>query len=128
MIDSNGDGTIELIELKRVLDTVSTNQSDEDFLANFMANGNRIIGSVPFITYEDFMGIMAEAEFYHLFRNIFATLDEDNTGYVKAYELDRVLCGVRDLISDDHKSIIDVEDMDMSIDYEHFARMLLGTA
>jgi len=40
--------------------------------------------------------------------------------------LDRVLCGVRDLISDDRMSIIDTEDMDMQIDYVSYADMLLG--
>ena len=69
----------------------------------------------------------AEAEFYHLFLDIFASLDEQGSGFVKARELDRVLCGVRDLISDDRKSVIDVDDKDMLIDYEQFARMLLGT-
>jgi calmodulin/calcium-binding protein CML len=83
------------------------------------------------MNYDDFMGLMAEAEFYHLFRDIFASLDENNSGYVKARELDRVLCGVRDLISDDrggNKSVIDVEDKDMLVDYEQFSRMLLGTS
>jgi hypothetical protein len=79
------------------------------------------------MTFEDYMGIMAEAEFYYLFRDIFASLDEKGSGYVKASDLDRVLCGVRDLISDDRKSVIDVDDKDMLIDYEQFSRMLLGT-
>jgi calmodulin len=42
--------------------------------------------------------------------------------------LDRVLCGVRDLITDDRRSIIDVEDTEMMVDYEQFSKMLLGTA
>eukprot|EP00804_Cyclotella_cryptica_P022165 CCRYP_011618-RD/>CCRYP_011618-RD protein AED:0.48 eAED:0.63 QI:0/0/0/1/0/0/2/0/113 len=42
-----------------------------------------------------------------------------------AGSLDRALCGVHDLISDDRMSIIDTEDMDMQIDYETFADMLL---
>lgn len=79
------------------------------------------------MTYEDYMGIMAEAEFYYLFNDIFSSLDEKGSGYVKASDLDRVLCGVRDLISDDRKSVIDVDDKDMLIDYEQFSRMLLGT-
>jgi calmodulin/calcium-binding protein CML len=73
------------------------------------------------------MGIMAEADFYHLFKDTFASLDKYNSGFVKASELDRVLCGMRDLISDDRKSIIDVDDKDMMIDYEQFSKMLLGT-
>lgn len=70
---------------------------------------------------------MAEAEFYYLFREIFAQLDKTDSGFVKAREIDRVLCGVRDLISDDRKSVIDVDDKDMLIDYEQFCRMLLGS-
>ena len=53
-------------------------------------------------------------------------LDVHKTGYVSAGSLDRALCGVRDLISDDRMSIIDTEDMDMQVDYETFANMLLG--
>ena len=53
---------------------------------------------------------MAEAEFYNLFLETFRALDKMDTGYVRAADLDRVLCGVRDLITDDRNSIIDVED------------------
>lgn len=62
-----------------------------------------------------------------MFLDIFASLDKQDSGFVKARELDQALCGVRDLISDDRKSVIDVDDRDMLIDYEQFARMLLGT-
>merc|ERR1719183_2333391 len=55
-----------------------------------------------------------------------SALDKDNIGFLKAGELDRVLCGMRDLVSNDRKSIIDVEDEDMLINYEQFAKMLLG--
>jgi calmodulin len=73
----------------------------------------RFAHSRSVLSLEDFLGIMAEAEFYHLFRDTFAALDKDDSGYVRAGDLDRVLSGVRDLISDDRKSIIDVEDKDM---------------
>jgi hypothetical protein len=56
----------------------------------------------------------------------FEMLDVRKTGYVSAEILDKALCGVRDLISDDRMSIIDTEDMDMQVDYETFANMLLG--
>merc|ERR1712183_132527 len=78
------------------------------------------------ITKEDFFGLMAESETYHLFLETFETLDHNDSGFVRARDLDRILCGVRDLISDDHKSIIDVEDDDMIVDYEQFSRMLVG--
>ena len=71
-------------------------------------------------------GMMAEAEFYYLFIETFEALDSNKTGFVSAGDLNRVLCGVRDLVSDDRMSIIDTSDMDMQVDYETFADMLLG--
>jgi calmodulin len=139
LMDSNGDGKIELDELKRLMESIGEKQSDDQLLS--VMGGNAVNGkspvnggiavhgkkSVPMMTYEDYMGIMAESEFYNLFTEIFSSLDEKKSGYVKARDLDRVLCGVRDLISDDRKSVIDVDDKDMLIDYEQFSRMLLGT-
>jgi Ca2+-binding EF-hand superfamily protein len=55
-------------------------------------------------------------------------LDRDNTGYVRAGDLNEVLEGVRYLITEDRKSMIDVEDQDVQVDFEQFARMLLGAA
>merc|ERR1712194_648816 len=79
------------------------------------------------ITKEDFFGLMAESEMYQLFIDTFKTLDPHDSGFVRTKDLDAILCGVRDLISDDRKSIIDVVDEDMMVDYEQFSRMLLGT-
>jgi calmodulin len=142
LMDVNQDGCLELNELKRLLESIGDITS-EQLKSVFTINeredctdskGNPVavtdvehcIGP-GVMTFEDYMGIMAEAEFYYLFRDIFASLDEKGSGYVKASDLDRVLCGVRDLISDDRKSVIDVDDKDMLIDYEQFSRMLLGT-
>ena len=127
VIDSSGDGLIELYELKRVMDSIGQDKTDKELVdiinkSDVGVDGNQVI------TYQDFMGVMAEAEFYHLFKDTFGALDERNSGFVKAADLDRVLCGMRDLISDDRKSIIDVEDSEMLIDYEQFSKMLLGTA
>ena len=80
------------------------------------------------ITEQDFTGLMAEVEIYHLFLDTFKAMDTQNSGFVRAKDLDRVLCGIRDLISDDRNSIIDVEDQEMMVDYEQFSRMLLGTS
>merc|ERR1712238_283187 len=102
---------------------MGTRSQREDFLEMFRlidTGGNEVI------TQTEFMGVMAEAEFYYLFLDTFEMLDVNKTGYVAAGDLDRVLCGVRDLISDDRMSIIDTKDMDMQIDYETYADMLLG--
>jgi calmodulin len=142
IMDINKDGCIEVDELQVLMDSIGEPLLVEESMlvgasdSVETAGTNSDVGtdidsgscmSEGGMTYEDFMGLMAEAEFYYLFRDIFASLDVEDSGYVKAYELDRVLRGVRDLISDDRKSIIDVEDKDMLIDYEQFSRMLLGT-
>jgi Ca2+-binding EF-hand superfamily protein len=127
VIDSTGDGLIELIELKKVMESIGEIKTDEEIM-EMINKGNVAMDGNQVITYQDFMGVMAEAEFYHLFKDTFGALDKFNSGYIKASDVDRVLCGMRDLICDDHKSIIDVEDKDMMIDYEQFSKMLLGMA
>ena len=129
LIDRNGDGSITLLELKRVMESIGDGKSDAELRDMIDQSGadSKIHGETA-MTLTDFMGIMAEAEFSALFKSIFASLDKQDSGFVKASELDRVLCGVRDLISDDRKSIIDVEDKEMLIDYEQFIRMMLGSA
>ena len=125
LIDASGDGLISLLELSRVMESIGETKSDEQ-LMQVMSNAS--LDGRPEMNLQDFEGLMAEAEFYNLFRDVFSTLDTKNSGFVKAGDLDRVLNGVRDLISDDRKSLIDVEDADVLIDYERFSRMLLGTA
>jgi Ca2+-binding EF-hand superfamily protein/thiol-disulfide isomerase/thioredoxin len=127
LVDEDGNGEINLMELRRIMDSIGQERSDQELLdliekSHFMMDSKRVI------TQEDFTGLMAEAEIYSLFLDTFKSLDQDDTGFVRAKDLDRVLCGVRDLISDDRNSIIDVEDMEMMVDYEQFSRMLLGTA
>ncbi|GAX19322.1 hypothetical protein FisN_4Lh098 [Fistulifera solaris] len=128
--DANGDGQIELQELKRIVYSMNSGEEGENEALDqeLQVAIERNSAGPAVLDYTDFMGIMAESEFYFLFNDIFASLDTNNSGYVKAMDLDRVLSGVRDLISDDRNSIIDVEDQDMLIDYEQFTRMLLGTS
>lgn len=126
LVDASRDGGISMLELKRVMKSIGEETSEED-LEQMIPQGYHL-GSEgeDVMTLEDFMGIMAEAEFYHLFKDVFSSLDKRDAGFVKAADLDRVLSGVRDLISDDQHSIIDVEDKEMMIDYEQFTKMLLG--
>jgi calmodulin len=127
LIDSDGDGEITLMELRRLMDSIGEAKSDEE-LVSLIETSHQEMDGRQVITYPDFMGLMAEAEFYHLFLDTFRALDTRDLGYVRAKDLDRVLCGVRDLITDDRRSIIDVEDTEMMVDYEQFSKMLLGTA
>jgi calmodulin len=129
LVDEDGSESINLMELRRVMDSVGERRSDDELLGVIESKN----AYAPWqdqsktITKEDFFGLMAEAETYQLFIDTFKTLDPQDSGFVRAKDLDRILCGVRDLISDDRKSIIDVEDIEMMVDYEQFSRMLLGT-
>eukprot|EP00548_Thalassiothrix_antarctica_P007149 CAMPEP_0194130402 /NCGR_PEP_ID=MMETSP0152-20130528/1447_1 /TAXON_ID=1049557 /ORGANISM="Thalassiothrix antarctica, Strain L6-D1" /LENGTH=639 /DNA_ID=CAMNT_0038824903 /DNA_START=35 /DNA_END=1954 /DNA_ORIENTATION=+ len=125
LIDKSGDNEISLNELQRVMESIGEEKSGEE-LEEVVTTGHTGVDGSQVMTYEDFMGIMSETEFFHLFKDTFASLDIHNSGFVKAYELDRILCGMRDLISDDRKSIIDIDDKEMMIDYEQFSRMLIG--
>ena len=127
MIDTSHDGKIGIMELKRALESIYDEQQSDDKVKEMINKANPIVDGNTEISMDEFMGVMAEAEFYYLFKETFATLDKQNSGYVQAYKLDKVLCGLRDLISDDRKSIIDIEDKDMLIDYETFSRMMIGT-
>lgn len=126
LVDVDGDGGISMLELKRVMESIGEEKSTEDLMELIPSGYQSGARGEGVMNLEDFMGIMAEAEFYFLFRDIFAALDTRGDGFVKAGDLDRVLSGVRDLISDDKHSIIDVDDLDMAIDYEQFTKMLLG--
>lgn len=153
ILDQDKSGEITLLELKRVMESVGDPKTDQELqelindsvrrsttTTTTAGNNNK---QQPGLSKQDFMGIMAEAEFYYLFRDIFKTLDPNDSGYVKARDLDRVLSGTRDLIfiaDNPRTSIIDMrgstgvsgndddddEDLDMLIDYEQFSRMLLG--
>ena len=125
LIDQSGDGFISLLELRRAMESVGQNRSDDELL-EMINNANPEVDGNTEINFSEFMGMMAEAEFYYLFIETFEALDSNKSGFVSAGALNSVLCGVRDLVSDDRMSIIDTSDMDMQIDYETFADMLLG--
>ena len=125
IIDTSRDGLISILELRQAMESVGDRHTDNE-LREMINNANPKINGNAEINFSEFMGVMAEAEFYNLFLETFEMLDVNNTGYVTAGDLNRVLGGVRDLISDDRMSIIDTSDSDMQVDYETYANMLLG--
>jgi calmodulin/calcium-binding protein CML len=82
LIDASGDGTISLLDLKRVIKNIWETKSDEE-LKEILSKGHDAMDdeSESVLTLQDFMGIMAETEFYPLFRDIFASLDTNDTGF-----------------------------------------------
>jgi len=128
LIDTSGDGSITVLELKTSLDTVTPNsQTSENEVKEMINKADPSVDGNTSISYDEFMGVMAEAEFYYLFKETFSTLDSNGSGYISAGKIENVLGGLRDLITDDRKSIIDVEDKDMLVDYDTFSKMMIGT-
>lgn len=127
MIDVSRDNKISVLELKRVMESIGSEKTEAE-IYDMINKANPAVDGNTEITLDEFMGVMAEAEFYYLFTDTFNALDKYNSGFVRAADLDRVLCGMRDLISDDRMSIIDVEDKEMLVDYEQFSKMLLGAS
>ncbi|CAJ1966059.1 unnamed protein product [Cylindrotheca closterium] len=135
IVDVGRRGRIKLQQIREFLANATKEfknglggQEAADLVAQQQANQYFPDGDI-LIAREEFMGVMAEAEFYNLFKETFQELDHENTGYVRAGDLDQILGGVRDLIGDKrHTSIVDVDDKDMLVDYEQFSRMLLGAA
>jgi Ca2+-binding EF-hand superfamily protein len=133
MVDAKQSGQISLLEMRKFMQSARKAKKDEDLVEMIdRAHPVDIRGNKTDrggISLDEFMGVMAEAEFYTLFKETFQELDQRNIGYVRAGDLDEVLGGVRDLISDERQtSIIDVDDKDMLVDYEQFTKMLLGAA
>eukprot|EP00562_Extubocellulus_spinifer_P004729 CAMPEP_0178516860 /NCGR_PEP_ID=MMETSP0696-20121128/25360_1 /TAXON_ID=265572 /ORGANISM="Extubocellulus spinifer, Strain CCMP396" /LENGTH=638 /DNA_ID=CAMNT_0020147207 /DNA_START=116 /DNA_END=2032 /DNA_ORIENTATION=+ len=127
--DVNKDNRLSLLEMRKFMESAGAAKTDEQLTE--MINKARMYdpvsgGYADAMTLNEFMGVMAEAEFYNLLTETFQTLDEGNTGYVRAGDLNVMLGGVRDIIGGDHKSIIDVEDEDVQVDYEQYSKMLLG--
>jgi Ca2+-binding EF-hand superfamily protein len=129
IVDVEKRGRISLREMRKFMESARAEKSSEELLG-MIARANPLFNvNLDYaISRDEFMGVMAEAEFYNLFTETFQELDRDNTGYVRAGDLDDVLGGVRDLIGEERTSIIDVEDKDMLVNYEQFSRMLLGAA
>ena len=137
LIDRNGSGIISLLDMRRFMESAQMDHVTDQVLLDILHRGTHTGGVVDNngsrygttgLQLNEFLGIMAEAEFYSLFTETFKELDKENNGYVRAGDLDKVLRGVRGLINDDHRSIIDVVDQDVQVDYEQFAKMLLGAA
>jgi Ca2+-binding EF-hand superfamily protein/CRP-like cAMP-binding protein/thiol-disulfide isomerase/thioredoxin len=128
IVDVNHCGKISLLEMRRFMDSARQTKSNEELQAMIARASSQVVNGDYAISRDEFMGVMAEAEFYNLFTETFQMLDKENTGYVRAGDLDEILGGVRGLISDNPTNIIDVEDKDMLVDYEQFSKMLLGAA
>jgi len=122
IIDKNNDGKLSLREMKEFMESVG----DEKCSAKLQTIIDAYQTPDAEMSYDTFMGLMAEAEFYFLFTDMFNALDKFDSGYVRLQDLEDVLSGMTDLVSDEKINVIGFEDMNMLVDYEQYSRMLLG--
>lgn len=135
MVDVKKSGMVSLLEMRKFMNTAREKKTDAELMQMIhranpsYAQTSPSYAQTATITRNEFLGVMAEAEFYNLFTATFQELDREDTGYVRAGDLAEVLGGVQELISDEKKiNLIDGDDVDMLIDYEQFSKMLLGAA
>lgn len=131
LADTNNDNRLSLEGMRRFMESARAAKTDEELTS--MISKARVYdplkgGDADSMTLNEFLGVMAESEFYNLLTETFQTLDEANTGYVRAGDLNGMLGGVRDIVGVKHKTIIDSEDEDVRVDIEQFSKMLLGIA
>lgn len=127
LIDADGDGYITKPEMQRVADSIGKQQTGADFI-RIVEDGAADVYADERIAPEDFAGLMAESEIYNLLTATFRELDEHGSGYVNAEDLDKVLSGVRGLISEDGNNVLTLDDKEILIDYEQFSKILLKDA
>jgi len=124
-VDISNDGSISILELKRFLESIGENHS-EDELKDMIDRSNPMVSGNETLEIDEFLGMMAEAEFYYLFLEIFSVLDDEESGFIRAGDLRKKLGGIESLMSDERTLILGQGSDDDLINYEAFSRMLLG--
>lgn len=85
IVDKENRGKISLLEMRKFMESARATKSTDELMAMLArANPNFDEDKDYAISRDEFMGVMAEAEFYNLFTETFEELDEDNMGYVRA--------------------------------------------
>lgn len=133
IFDSDGNGRVEASELSKAMaifkvtgktGALSTAELDEMIdKANPNVNGNTVLYE------EDFIAMMAEAEYSSFFLEAFALLDVNGYGFVEAGQLKAVLNELQVLDTDKLEAVMAAfgVDADGQIQYEAFVNLLMST-
>merc|ERR1711988_50365 len=139
LFDRDGNGHIDLEEIKKTLSLQAVGSkdfrlmSDEDFVeminkANPNVDGNHIL------TEDDFVAMMAEAEYNEFFREAFAALDERGDGLIEASQITEMMrdFNVENDVMSDIKLMKLMETFDIGeeghMDYEAFVNLIMSTS
>ena len=96
--DTSNDNRLSMEGSRQFMESARAAKTDEELAS--MISKARAEGwdADSMMTLNEFLGVMAESEFYNLLTETFQTLDEANTGYVRAGDLNGVVGGVRDIV------------------------------
>mmetsp|Transcript_11549 Transcript_11549/g.17229 ORF Transcript_11549/g.17229 Transcript_11549/m.17229 type:complete len:634 (-) Transcript_11549:243-2144(-) len=91
LLDKNNDGTIKVDELRALMDAFGKHHYQEADLAEMLNKANPDIDGNHYLSKEDFLALMAQAEFSSMFLETFKLLDPLGLGFLEAEQLWRVL-------------------------------------
>lgn len=95
--DTSNDNRLSMEGSRQFMESARAAKTDEE-LTSMINKARAEGGDADSMTLNEFLGVMAESEFYNLLTETFQTLDEANTGYVRAGDLNGVVGGVRDIV------------------------------
>jgi len=133
LIDSDNNGSIELWEVSKALKifTSSGQGVSDDELKAMINNANPNLRGNDVLFEDDFVAMMAEAEYSAFFLEAFALLDTKGYGFVEAENLLEVLDELRVTASAEGAAkmaeIMEEFGAEGQIDYEAFVNLMMST-
>lgn len=128
LLDRNGDGAINVEELKELMRAFGRTDLSNEHLSDIMNKANPEIEGNDVLNRQDFLALLAQAEFSAMFLETFKLLDQDGHGWLEAEQLWRmleILVG-RDFHDKKLDALADKFGVDDGmIDYAAFVRILL---
>jgi Ca2+-binding EF-hand superfamily protein len=95
VIDRDEDGLIDMFDFRAVLDSVKVDEEEEEIDPDSQPR----LGLDGFkkMTSDEFIGIAAEAEFYHLLADTFKDMDAEGNGYVRVDDVSELLHSLKSI-------------------------------
>lgn len=129
LLDKNGDGEINLDELRDLMQAFGRTDLTNEYLSDMLNKANPEVENSEILQKADFLALLAQAEFSAMFLETFKILDPEGHGWLEAEQLWRVLEILVGRGFHDEKKLEALADKfgvdDGVIDYAAFVRILL---
>ena len=140
LIDSDNDGEVSMADLRNLMTLLGRSNIDEtDYEYDEEAEETRLRSIIQSadadqnerIDLDEFVSLVARAEFATLILEAFRVFDADGSGLLDAGELERGLRGLGEALGDDGTSVEKIfEEYDLErtgqINYEGFVRLMVS--